>query len=247
MTKNGVGVEGKLLDYRLEIAIEAYMELANEKKPIEGFVQPKSPKHHQIPVKHKVDPRLDRRHSMELIASSTTEQMADIDSLYSRIGGQDVVDDLVERFYRKIMRDDRINSVFGRVDVGRIKKHQARFLSMILGGPDQHEFANTDLTAIHARHNINVSNNRTAEHTDGTRRTAASKAHHFGAFVEDFRSTLEDMHLHQLIPEALSVIQSRRDEVLGVGTKRQSSFEALTLGRSHSTDIRPVNDYFRYH
>ena len=237
MTKNGVGSEGKLLEYRLEIAIEAYMDLANEKKPIEGFVQPKSPKHDQIPVKHvgahtthtdgrhrailnrvtvflsfsrwlgwlqKVDPRLDRRHSMELIASSTTEQMADIDSLYSRIGGQDVVDDLVERFYRKIMRDDRINSLFGRVDVDRvgtwsaclrwmcglvwftyldasllqIKKHQARFLSMILGGPDQHEFANTDLTAIHARHNINVSNNSGTQHTAQGGHTAASKVSH---------------------------------------------------------------------
>ena len=58
---------------------------------------------------------------------------------------------------------------------------------------------------------------------------------------------LTDNSVCVCVQEALSVIQSRRDEVLGVGTKRQSSFEALTLGRSHSTDMRPVNDYFRYH
>jgi hemoglobin len=56
-------------------------------------------------------------------------------SLYSRLGGQEAVDAVIETFYRKVLSDDRISKFFDDVDMDKQMLKQKSFLTMVFGGP----------------------------------------------------------------------------------------------------------------
>lgn len=59
-------------------------------------------------------------------------------TLFERLGGQSAVNQAVDIFYRKMLRDERVSYFFDDVDMdGQILK-QKGFLTMVFGGPNQY-------------------------------------------------------------------------------------------------------------
>lgn len=69
-------------------------------------------------------------------------------SLYEIIGGDPVVDAVVESFYHKVLMDERINRFFAGVDMDRLIGKQKAFLTMVLGGPNK--YTGKDMRTGHA-------------------------------------------------------------------------------------------------
>lgn len=68
--------------------------------------------------------------------------------LYQRLGGAPAVDAAVDRFYRRMLADERVADFFDDTDMeGQIAKQKA-FLTMAFGGP--HEYTGRDMRTAHA-------------------------------------------------------------------------------------------------
>ncbi|GIF20712.1 truncated hemoglobin YjbI [Actinoplanes tereljensis] len=69
-------------------------------------------------------------------------------SLYARAGGEPAVTEAVNRLYRVILADDRLQPYFVGVDLPRLKSHMVALLSQLLGGPES--YSGRELRAAHA-------------------------------------------------------------------------------------------------
>lgn len=68
--------------------------------------------------------------------------------LYQRLGGAPAVDAAVDRFYRRMLADERVAHFFDDTDMdGQIQKQKA-FLTMAFGGP--HNYSGRDMRTAHA-------------------------------------------------------------------------------------------------
>ncbi|MFL6076968.1 MAG: group 1 truncated hemoglobin [Mycobacteriales bacterium] len=54
---------------------------------------------------------------------------------YEAIGGQEAVEQLVDRLYELVYADHQLRPYFAGVDPVRLKRHKARLLTYLLGGP----------------------------------------------------------------------------------------------------------------
>ncbi|WP_233258292.1 group 1 truncated hemoglobin [[Phormidium] sp. ETS-05] len=55
-------------------------------------------------------------------------------SLFEKIGGEAAVEAAVDKFYVRVLADDRINYFFDGVDMEQQRKHQKGFLTFAFGG-----------------------------------------------------------------------------------------------------------------
>jgi len=118
-------------------------------------------------------------------------------SLYERIGGQLAVTAAVEKFYDRVLADDRIRQFFDGVDMKLQKGKQRAFLTMVFGGPTN--YTGLDMREAHA-HLVERGLNDT----------------HFDAVVENLASTLTELGVSQEdIGEVAGIAESVRDDVLG--------------------------------
>src|SRR3954454_16135763 len=69
-------------------------------------------------------------------------------SLYDQLGGSGAVDAAVDRFYRKVLADDRISRFFDDIDMDRQAAKQKAFLTMVLGGANN--YTGLDMRKGHA-------------------------------------------------------------------------------------------------
>ncbi|MBW6455831.1 MAG: group 1 truncated hemoglobin [Trueperaceae bacterium] len=56
-------------------------------------------------------------------------------SLYARIGGAEVVADLVDAFYQRVLADPELAPFFAKTDADKLRAMQREFFSVALGGP----------------------------------------------------------------------------------------------------------------
>ncbi|WP_049924135.1 group I truncated hemoglobin [Halopiger djelfimassiliensis] len=70
------------------------------------------------------------------------------ETLYDRLGGEDVIADVVDEFYDRIMADEQVAHYFDDVDMQKQRAHQAQFISSVTGGPV--EYSGEDMEAAHA-------------------------------------------------------------------------------------------------
>lgn len=68
-------------------------------------------------------------------------------SLYEKYGGEGTIKALVDSFYESMLSDPALAPVFEATDLGRLKRHQALFISQALGGPKQYE--GRDMASAH--------------------------------------------------------------------------------------------------
>ena len=118
-------------------------------------------------------------------------------SLYTDIGGEPAVNAAVDIFYRKVLKDDRINRFFSGVDMDKQAAKQKAFLTMAFGGP--HNYTGEDMRRGHA-HLVAQGLNDT----------------HFDAVMEHIGATLTELKVPaNLIAQAAAIAESTRKDVLG--------------------------------
>ena len=77
-----------------------------------------------------------------------TLDVAAAPSLYEQLGGADNIAAVVDDFYRRVLADDALAAMFAGVDLDRLRRHQSRFISYALGGPNQ--YTGRNMRAAHA-------------------------------------------------------------------------------------------------
>nr|WP_309694845.1 group 1 truncated hemoglobin [Armatimonas sp.] len=117
-------------------------------------------------------------------------------TLYERIGGEAAVDLAVDKFYRKVLVDDRINAFFEGVDMKKQAAKQKGFLTMVFGGP--HHYTGLSMREGH-RHLVARGLNDS----------------HFDAVVENLGATLKDLGVSDSdIAEVAALAETTRADVL---------------------------------
>lgn len=123
--------------------------------------------------------------------------LTEMSTLYEKIGGAAAVDAAVDKFYRRVLGDDRIAHFFDSVDMEQQAIKQKAFLTMAFGGPNNYTFL--DMKNGHA-HLVERGLNDD----------------HFNAVVEDLGNTLKEMGVaDELIAEVAAVAETTREAVLG--------------------------------
>ena len=118
-------------------------------------------------------------------------------SLYEQIGGDAAVNAAVDIFYRKVLKDHRINRFFTGVDMDRQAAKQKAFLTMAFGGPNN--YSGMDMRRGHA-HLVAQGLNDS----------------HFDAVVENLGATLRELGVaDDLIVQVAAVAETTRNDVLG--------------------------------
>lgn len=118
-------------------------------------------------------------------------------TLYEKIGGEPAVDAAVEKFYEKVLADDRIKHFFEGVDMKKQASHQKRFLTYAFGGAPN--YSGNSMRQAHKRlvEEMGLSDE------------------HFNAVMENLGATLVDLGVPQeLIAEAAGIAESTRGDVL---------------------------------
>ena len=117
-------------------------------------------------------------------------------SLYEQLGGEKAIDAAVDKFYDKVLADDRVNSFFKGVDMDRQRRMQKGFLTFAFGGPNA--YAGRDLRTAHAHL---VAKGLTDKH--------------FDIILEHLGATLKELGVKdELIKHAAEVANSVRKDVL---------------------------------
>ncbi len=115
--------------------------------------------------------------------------------LYQRLGGKDALDATVNRFYERVLADDRISHFFESVDMEGQRNKQKRFLAVVFGANENWE--GKGMRAAHAHLTL------TEEH--------------FSAVAENLQGALEDLGVAaDLVSEVMAIAASTHDDVLGL-------------------------------
>jgi hemoglobin len=75
------------------------------------------------------------------------------DAMYQQIGGEAGLKKVVDHFYERLWGDPELKPYFVGIDGEQLKKHQAMFLTFVLGGGAS-EWAGVSLGAVHSELNI---------------------------------------------------------------------------------------------
>ena len=60
-------------------------------------------------------------------------------TLFDKLGGAAAVDVAVDRFYERVLKDDRIKHFFANTDMNKQRAHQKAFLTYAFGGSDKYD------------------------------------------------------------------------------------------------------------
>lgn len=120
-------------------------------------------------------------------------------TLYDKLGGAAAVDLAVEKFYEKVLSDERVQHFFAHTDMQQQKQHQKDFMTYAFGGTQQW-------------------NGRTMReaHKELVAEMGLTDSH-FDAIAEDLVATLVEMEVPQdLIDEVVQIVGSvtHRNDVL---------------------------------
>lgn len=119
-------------------------------------------------------------------------------SLYERIGGEPAIMAAVDVFYGRVLDDEVTRPFFEGLDMKRQIAKQVAFMTWAFGGPS--EFRGRDLRTAHA---------------DLVKHRGLGDVH-FDAVARHLEATLKDLGVaDELIGEALGIVATTRDEVLG--------------------------------
>jgi len=119
------------------------------------------------------------------------------ETLFERLGGDAAIDAAVDRFYQKVLADDRIRGFFEGVDMDAQARKQKAFLTFALGGPNR--YTGRGMARAHAALVARGLNDS-----------------HFDAVVENLGATLSELGVPaDDIAAAAAVVETTREAVLG--------------------------------
>jgi hemoglobin len=117
-------------------------------------------------------------------------------SLYTDLGGAPAIAGALDHFYEKVLADDRISGYFTSVKLDRLKKRQASFLAMALGGPN--EYSGLDLRSAHE-----------------LPRSQGLDEEHYHVFMGHFEDTLAELGVPEaMIDEVMAIAHTGKEDVL---------------------------------
>ncbi len=96
-------------------------------------------------------------------------------TLFEKLGGADAVNLAVDKFYERVLQDDRIKHFFADVDMTKQRAHQKAFLTYAFGGTDRYD----------GRYMREAHKELVEKH--------GLKSEHFDAVAEDLMATLKEM------------------------------------------------------
>jgi hemoglobin len=96
-------------------------------------------------------------------------------TLFDKLGGAAAVDLAVDKFYERVLNDDRIKHFFANVDMVKQRAHQKAFLTYAFGGTDKY-----DGRYMREAHRELVA-------------TQGLSSEHFDAVAEDLMATLQEL------------------------------------------------------
>ncbi|REE56294.1 hemoglobin [Paenibacillus taihuensis] len=73
-------------------------------------------------------------------------------TLYDKFGGEDTIGKVVDYFYELVLADNTVNHFFKDTDMEKQRKHQTKFISFALGGPNQ--YSGQSMAKAHAGMNL---------------------------------------------------------------------------------------------
>ncbi len=116
--------------------------------------------------------------------------------LYEKLGGEAAIDAAVDKFYDKVLADDRIKHFFAATDMPKQRKMQKAFLTVAFGGPNN--YSGRGLRLAHKK------------------AVAAGLAdNHFDAVVENLAATLQELGVSEAdITEVAVIAEAVRADVL---------------------------------
>jgi hemoglobin len=142
----------------------------------------------QTGVKPRVGFLLEGQSYTGVVAEST---------LYERIGGESAIMAAVDGFYERVLEDPLTRPWFEEIDMDKQSRKLVAFMAWAFGGPE--EYKGRDIREAHA---------------DLVTRGLSDE--HFDAVGKHLKLTLEALEVDQvLIDEALVIVESQRDAVLG--------------------------------
>ncbi|BFM38950.1 group 1 truncated hemoglobin [Synechocystis sp. LKSZ1] len=109
-------------------------------------------------------------------------------TLFEKLGGGAAVDLAVDKFYERVLADDRIKHFFADVDMAKQRAHQKAFLTYAFGGTDKYDgrYMREAHWELVAHHGLN--------------------SDHFDAVAEDLMTTLQEMGVPEdLIAEVAAI------------------------------------------
>ncbi|MDD9267355.1 group 1 truncated hemoglobin [Paenibacillus sp. GCM10023248] len=98
-------------------------------------------------------------------------------TLYDKLGGEQAIGKVVDYFYELILADDTINDFFKNTDMEKQRKHQTKFISFALGGPNQ--YSGLSMAKAHTGMNLQP------EHFQAVAGHLANALAHFGVPQSD--------------------------------------------------------------
>jgi hemoglobin len=120
-------------------------------------------------------------------------------TLFEKLGGAAAVDLAVDKFYQRVLQDDRIKHFFADVDMVKQRAHQKAFLTYAFGGTDKYNgrYMREAHKELVEKHGLNEE--------------------HFDAVAENLMKTLEEM----------GVSEELRAEVAAVAAAPQHKKDVL--------------------
>ncbi|PZD73642.1 Group 1 truncated hemoglobin GlbN [Acaryochloris thomasi RCC1774] len=118
-------------------------------------------------------------------------------TLYEKLGGAAAVDIAVDKFYERVLQDDRIKHFFADTDMVQQRAHQKAFLTYAFGGTDKYDgrFMRTAHKDLVAKQGLG--------------------SEHFDAVAEDLMTTLKEMgvpeHLLAEVAAVAAAPQHKKD------------------------------------
>lgn len=131
------------------------------------------------------------------VAASNNKKAQEPKSLFERLGGDAAVEAAVDKFYTKVLADERINKFFVHTNMTVQRRKQVSFMAMAFGKPNM-KYAGLSMDNAHrklVKQGMNDS--------------------HFDAVAEDLALTLIEMGVAQeLVDQVISAVGGLREQVM---------------------------------
>ncbi|HWO96589.1 MAG TPA: group 1 truncated hemoglobin [Bacillus sp. (in: firmicutes)] len=115
-------------------------------------------------------------------------------TLYEKVGGEEAIAKVVDYFYNElVLKDETVNQFFENTDMEKQRRHQTKFISFALGGPNQ--YSGKSMAKAHEGMNLQP------EHFDAIAKHLHDALARFGVSEAD-------------IDTALTKVATLRDDIL---------------------------------
>ncbi|OQK16163.1 hypothetical protein AU255_13745 [Methyloprofundus sedimenti] len=193
----------KLLDYGSELPRDVIDEIHIEgKRRPERWIMVEVEEAYihcskRIPLMKKLDKKIDWGTDSAIAKRSDFFDLENI-SLYDRIGGDAAIDVVLDKFYRKILMNDRIKHFFDDINITVQLGEQKNFLKMVFGGFPEGQYSTAELWASYQRLVANGLNDK-----------------HFDCVMTHLKDTLQELEVPENeIQTMMKMLETTRDDFL---------------------------------